>query len=87
MKCKRNVLFRRYLLTDPLFCLILNALPSMSKSIPRESGGVKVDNPTAPLRNGNAASKCLNDAAQKEKKNGPYLPLNDRPLQIRSGAA
>ena len=40
----------------------------------------------APLRNGNAAAKCLNDAAQKEK-NGSYSPLNDRPLQIRSGAA
>ena len=41
----------------------------------------------APLRNGNAAAKCLHDAALKEKKTAPIFPLNDRPLQIRSGAA
>ena len=42
----------------------------------------------APLRNGHsAAAKCLNDAAQKEKKTAPIFPLNDRPLQFRSSAA
>ena len=56
-------------------CELTNLYHSMLEikfvfNLPRESWGARVDNPSgaAPLPNVNAAAKCLNDAAQKEKK-------------------